>query len=136
MKLAGCNVMSVGIFAWAALEPAEGEYNFAWLDRIIDRLYENGVYTILATPSGARPAWMSKKYPEVLRVGPNRVRILHGERHNHCPTSPVYREKVRQINWLLAERYGKHPGLVLWMSPTSTAANAIVTFVRKPFGLG
>lgn len=114
MKLAGCNVMSVGIFAWAALEPAEGEYNFAWLDRIIDRLYENGVYTILATPSGARPAWMSKKYPEVLRVGPNRVRILHGERHNHCPTSPVYREKVRQINWLLAERYGKHPGLVLW----------------------
>lgn len=114
MKLAGCNVMSVGIFAWTALEPEEGQFNFNWLDQVMNRLYENGVYTILATPSAARPGWMSQKYPEVLRVGADRVRILHGERHNHCPTSPIYREKVQLINTKLAERYKDHPGLVLW----------------------
>lgn len=114
MKLAGCNVMSVGIFAWAALEPEEGKFNFEWLDHVLDRLYENGIYFWLATPSGARPAWMSYKYPEVLRVGPNRVRNLHGHRHNHCYSSPVYREKTRIMNTKLAERYSKHPGILGW----------------------
>ena len=114
MKLAGCNAMSVGIFAWAALEPQDGEYTFDWMDSILDRLYENGVYTILATPSGARPAWMAQKYPDVLRVGPNRQRNLFGRRHNHCYTSPEYRRKVLAMNTRLAERYGSHPGVLLW----------------------
>ncbi len=68
MKRAGCNMMSVGIFSWAALEPEEGRYEFGWLKQVIDNLYANGISVLLATPSGARPAWMSAKYPEVLRV--------------------------------------------------------------------
>lgn len=114
MPLAKCNVMAVGIFAWSALEPDEGRFSFAWLDEVLDRLAAHGIYALLATPSGARPAWMSAKYPEVLRVGPNRVRNLHGQRHNHCPTSPVYREKTATINRLLAERYAQHPALIGW----------------------
>ncbi|MEI7929145.1 MAG: beta-galactosidase, partial [Verrucomicrobiales bacterium] len=114
MPLANCNVMSVGIFAWTALEPEEGVFTFDWLDRIIDDLAAHDIRVVLATPSGARPAWMAAKYPEVLRVGPNRVRNLYGVRHNHCYTSPVYRDKVRLINARLAERYGKHPALLLW----------------------
>lgn len=114
MKLAGCNAMSVGIFDWERLEPEEGKYDFDWLAQIIDNLYENGIYTVLATPSGARPAWMAEKYPEVLRVNPDGRRILFAERHNHCWTSPVYREKVRQMNSALAQRFGKHPAVVLW----------------------
>jgi beta-galactosidase len=114
MRLAHCNAMSVGIFAWAKLEPAEGEYDFAWLDRVMDLLAQNGAYAVLATPSGARPAWMAAKYPEVLRVRPDRGRNLFGRRHNHCLTSPVYREKVRAINRKLAERYRDHPALLVW----------------------
>lgn len=114
MKLAKCNVMSVGIFAWTALEPEEGTWTFEWLDQVLDRFAENGIYALLATPSGARPAWMSAKYPEVLRVGPNRVRNLHGQRHNHCYTSPVYREKTALINRQLAERYAHHPAVIGW----------------------
>ena len=89
--------MSIGIFSWAALEPEEGVFNFEWLDKVINTLYENGINTILATPSGARPAWLSQKYPEVLRVAENRVRNLHGFRHNHCYTSPIYRRKRLQF---------------------------------------
>jgi beta-galactosidase len=114
MKLSNCNVMSLGIFSWTALEPEEGTFNFEWLDNIIDKLYNNGIYTILATPSGARPAWLSAKYPEVLRVTSSRVKNLHGERHNHCYTSPAYREKVAIINKQLADRYANHPAVLLW----------------------
>ncbi|RWT80719.1 beta-galactosidase [Enterobacter cloacae] len=114
MQQAKCNVMSVGIFSWAKLEPREGEYDFAWLDNIIEKLYAAGIHIFLATPSGARPAWMSQKYPEVLRVGRNRVPALHGGRHNHCMSSPVYRAKTLKINGLLAERYSHHPAVLGW----------------------
>ena len=94
MKKASINSASVGIFSWSVLEPQEGKYDFDWLAQIIDRLYENGIYTVLATPSGARPAWLDAKYPEAMRVNQMGMREHHGGRHNHCMSSPIYREKV------------------------------------------
>ncbi|MBR1820146.1 MAG: beta-galactosidase [Clostridia bacterium] len=114
MKLANCNLMSVGIFAWTALEPEEGRYDFDWLENVLNRLHEAGISAFLATPSGARPAWMSHRYPEVLRVRADGLRNFHGERHNHCFTSPVYRGFVNRMNTALAERFGKHPAVVGW----------------------
>ncbi|QUY51054.1 beta-galactosidase [Serratia plymuthica] len=114
MKQANCNIMSVGIFSWSKLEPEEGKYQFAWLDEVLNKLYAQGIHVFLATPSGARPAWLSQKYPEVLRVGRNRVSALHGGRHNHCLSSPVYRRKVNEINLALAQRYAHHPAVIGW----------------------
>lgn len=114
MRLAHTNTFSIGIFAWHCLEPEEGVYQFEWLDDVIERIASIGGHVILATPSGARPTWMSAKYPEVLRTNSSRVKQLHGARHNHCFTSPVYREKTQQMNRLLAERYGDHPALIMW----------------------
>ena len=74
MKLAHTNTFSVGIFSWSALEPEEGVYTFEWLDDIFESIHRNGGRIILATPSGARPAWLSQKYPEVLRVNAERVK--------------------------------------------------------------
>lgn len=108
------NCVSLGIFSWAKLEPEEGVYDFGWLDEIIDRLYANGIYTVLATPSGARPQWLAQKYPEVLRVRPDGLRNFYGHRQNHCYTSPLYREKVTQIDTRLAEHYANHPAVILW----------------------
>lgn len=113
-KKAHINEVSVGIFSWAVLEPEEGVFHFEWLEQIIDRLYQNGISVILATPSGARPKWMADKYPEVLRVDESRHRNLYGLRHNHCYTSPVYREKTRIINIELAKRFGTHPAVIAW----------------------
>ena len=77
-RKAHINCVSLGIFSWAKLEPEEGVYDFGWLDEIIDRLYANGIYTVLATPSGARPQWLAQKYPEVLRVRPDGLRNFYG----------------------------------------------------------
>ena len=114
MKLAHCNAMSVGIFSWAQLEPQEGRYTFGWLDAIMDKLVAAGAYAVLATPTAAQPAWMSDKYPEVLRTGADRVRRFHRGRVNYCLTSPVYREKCADIACKLAERYKDHPALLVW----------------------
>lgn len=113
-RQANINCVSLGIFSWANLEPQKDVFTFEWLDRIIDRLYENGIYTILATPSGARPQWLAQEYPEVLRVNADGTRNLFGARHNHCYTSPAYRERVRIIDTKLAERYANHPAVILW----------------------
>jgi len=114
MKSAHTNEMTVGIFSWAKLEPREGEYDFSFLDEIIDKIGKNGGKVILSTPSGARPHWMADKYPEVLRVGPNGVREHFKARENHCFTSPVYREKTREINRRLAERYKNCDTVIAW----------------------
>ncbi len=113
-KKAGINTVSLGMFSWTSLEPEEGNIQIKWLEDVINRLYENGISTILATPSGARPKWLADKYPEVLRVDGERRRALFGGRHDHCYTSPVYRQKVKQINTQLVKHLGGHPGVILW----------------------
>ncbi len=114
MKETKCNVMSVGIFSWSTLEPEEGNFQFTWLDNVLDTLYANGIYVFLATPSGARPAWVSEKYPQVLRTHKNLTKSLHGERHNHCYSSPDYLRLTGSINQQLAKRYAHHPAVLAW----------------------
>ncbi len=114
MKKADVNSATLGVFSWSVLEPAEGEFHFEWLEAIIDRLYQNGIYTVLSTPSGARPAWLDAAYPEAMRVDRTGMRAHHGGRHNHCMSSPIYREKVALIDRKLAERFGSHPGVIMY----------------------
>lgn len=114
MKEAGVNEATLGVFAWSMYEPREGEFHFEWLKQIMDNLYENGIYTILATPSGARPIWLDNTYPEVMRVDNMGNRNRHGIRHNHCLSSPIMREKISLLDQKLVEEVGNHPGLIMW----------------------
>ena len=114
MKKARVNTVTLGVFSWSTLEPQEGVYALDWLADIIHNLYANGIRTILATPSAARPAWLAHKYPEVRRVRADRVRELYNRRQNYCYTSPLYRDKVRRIDQKLAQRFGSDPAVILW----------------------
>ncbi len=114
MKQAGINEATLGVFSWAMYEPREGEFHFEWLVQIMDNLYKNGIYTILATPSAARPVWLDQKYPEVMRVDEMGTRNRHGLRHNHCMSSEIFREKITLIDRKLVESVGDHPGLLMW----------------------
>lgn len=114
MKKARVNTVTLGVFSWSVLEPEEGVFKLDWLADIIHNLYANGICTILATPSAARPAWLANKYPEVRRVRADRVRELYNRRQNYCYTSPIYREKVRIIDQKLAQRFGDDPAVILW----------------------
>ncbi|RRJ66870.1 beta-galactosidase [Paenibacillus oralis] len=113
-KLAGIDVATVNVFSWAMLQQDEDTYDFSFLDETIDRLYKSGVHVCLATSTGAHPAWMAQKYPDVLRVDVQGRKRRFGGRHNSCPNSPAYRKYSEKLAGLLAERYKDHPGLLIW----------------------
>src|SRR5687768_11666591 len=114
MKEAGVNLLSVGIFSWALLEPREGEYDFAWLDEVLDNLAGAGIKVALATATAAPPAWIVRKHPEVLPVTAEGTVLERGSRRHYSPSSAVYRRYATGITRKLAERYKDHPALALW----------------------
>lgn len=113
-KLAGIDVATINVFSWALIQPSEDTYDFSGLDELIDRLYKNGTYVCLATGTGAHPAWMAHRYPEVTRVDVQGRKRKFGGRHNSNPNSAVYRKYAALLAGKLAERYKDHPGLVAW----------------------
>lgn len=133
MKKAGVNTATVGVFSWSALEPQEGNFQFGWLHDIMDKLYENGIYTVLATPTGARPAWMDEKYPSVLRVEKDGRRNHHSGRHNHCMSSLEYRTLVEKMDTKLAQEFGNHPGLILWHISNELGGECYCDSCKKRF---
>ncbi|RXZ67594.1 beta-galactosidase [Agromyces albus] len=114
MREAGVNIVSLGIFAWAAMEPESGRYEWEWLDEIIALLAEHGVAVDLATPTAAPPQWLLAKHPEILPVDADLRQQWPGARLGWCPSSPVFREYALRIATALAERYGAHPAVRLW----------------------
>src|SRR5215510_6842424 len=78
MRQARVNLVSLGVFAWSWLEPAEGTYRFDWLDRVLDRLDAAGIKVALATPTASPPPWFSLAHPDALPVTAEGVRLTHG----------------------------------------------------------
>ncbi|GAA4702045.1 beta-galactosidase [Phytohabitans rumicis] len=116
MREAGVNLVSVGIFTWALLEPAEGRYDFGWLDRVLELLHEGGIAVDLATPTAAPPAWFSRRHAESRLVNRDGAILGGGARQSFCPSSPAYADAAARITEQLARRYAGHPALVLWHS--------------------
>ena len=133
MKDAGINTVTLGVFSWAVHEPTEGNINLDWLKTIMDKLYANDIYTVLATPTGARPAWLDQAYPSAMRCDDMGVRNHHGLRHNHCMQSPEFREKVRLIDTALAKQFAGHPGLLMWHISNELGGYCYCDTCRKKF---
>jgi beta-galactosidase len=114
MKEAGVSMVTVGIFAWAQVEPRPGEFDFGWFDRVLDRLDGGGIRACLATMTASPPPWLSHRHPEVLPESAAGERRWPGSRQHYCPSSPVYREHARRLVERLAARYADHPALELW----------------------
>ncbi|RAG86603.1 beta-galactosidase [Streptacidiphilus pinicola] len=114
MRQAGVNLVSLGIFSWARLEPRPGEFDFGWLDRVIDKLHAADVSVDLATPTASPPAWFQKANPHVRPVTVDGRELGYGARQTYCPSSPEYAAAAARITRELAARYAGHPAVVLW----------------------
>ena len=114
MRKAGVNLVSVAIFSWAKLEPRPREYNFEWLDRVIDILWSRGVSVCLATATASPPAWFPRQYPHSLPVDVNGIRLSPGSRQHYCPNCSSYREAGGELIRRVATRYAQHPAVALW----------------------
>lgn len=114
MQEAGVTFATVGVFAWAHLEPAEGRFELDWLDRVLDLLHAGGIAVDLATATASPPPWLPRRHPETLPVDRDGRRLWPGSRQAWCPSSPVFREHALRLVETLATRYGEHPALRMW----------------------
>ncbi len=111
---AGFTFATVGVFGWALLEPEPGRYEFAWLDRVLDRLHEADIVIDLATATASPPPWFAREHPEAMPIDRQGQRMSHGSRQTWCPSSPDYRRRALALVEQMASRYADHPGLALW----------------------
>jgi len=145
MREAGVNIVSLGIFAWSRIQPAEDEWDFGWLDRVIDKLHAGGIQVNLATATASPPPWVSARYPETLPADESGASYWPGSRQHFAPSSPTYRRLAGEVVRRLAERYVEHPAVVLWhvgneygchlwMDYSDAARDAYRAWLRAPYG--
>lgn len=114
LKLAHIDIVTLNVFSWAALQSDEVTYHFEKLDKIMNLVRDNGMKVCMATSTGAHPAWMARKHPDILRVESNGMRRKFGSRHNSCPNSPTYQKYAKALAARLAERYKDYGNIVAW----------------------
>ena len=113
-KDARINSATINVFSWAKIQPAEDTYYFDELDEIVEMLSKENYDIVLATSTGAMPAWLYKKYPEVARTDYFGRHHKFGQRHNHCPNSLVFQKYAKALVEKLAERYAHNPHVTCW----------------------
>ncbi|MFC9243873.1 beta-galactosidase [Streptomyces sp. NPDC057136] len=114
MTQAGVNLVSLGIFSWGLIEVADGEFDWEWMDEIVDLLADNGIAVDLATPTAAPPSWLLAAHPEISPLDHDMRPRWPGSRLGWCPSSPVFRAYALRIARALAERYGHRDHVVMW----------------------
>lgn len=114
LKLAHIDIVTLNVFSWASLQSDDNTYHFEKLDKIMDLVHRNGLKVCLATSTGAHPAWMARKHPDILRVESNGMKRKFGGRHNSCPNSPAYQKYAPLLAEKLAERYKEYDNIVAW----------------------
>jgi beta-galactosidase len=113
-KKAGIDTVTLNVFSWASIQPSENVYDFDRLDEIINLVTENDMKICLATSTGAHPAWMATRYPEILRTDFKGRKHKFGGRHNSCPNSLVYRKYSAKLAGELAKHYKNQPNIIGW----------------------
>lgn len=114
MREAGVTMVSLGIFAWSRIQPAEGVFDWEWLDEVMDLLHGAGIAVDLATATASPPPWASEAYPEMLPQDADGSIFWPGSRQAFAPSSPVYRRLASELVTALAGRYAQHPAVAMW----------------------
>ncbi len=114
MTEAGVNLATVGVFSWAWLEPAPGEFAFGWLREVLDLLHGAGIDVALGTPTAS---------PAALAVGPppgdaaghrGRRALLAWQPPALLRAQPGLPAACVRITERLARELGDHPAVRLW----------------------
>ena len=133
MQAAGMNVVRIGEFAWSALEPAEGHYDLDWLARAVRLAEKHHIAVVIGTPTDTPPAWLTSKYPQVLRIGADGKQAEHGARRQFSYSSPLYRNFCRDIVQHLAARFGHDPNVIGWQIDNEYTDESFDADTRRQF---
>jgi beta-galactosidase len=114
MKQAGINVVRMGEFAWHTMEPEEGKFDLSFFVNTIEKLYENGIETVMCTPTPTPPIWFTDGHPERMYVDREGKVMGHGSRQHACTNNNYFRERAALITENLAKAVGVLPGVIGW----------------------
>ena len=114
MQAAGINFVRMGEFAWVKMEPRDGEFDFAWLDRSLKVLNAHGIHAVLGTPSASPPAWLYQEFPAIAATDENGVRYRFGSRRNYCVHNPDFMAATKRIVTVMAEHFKDNPAVLGW----------------------
>ncbi|OCT15557.1 beta-galactosidase [Paenibacillus pectinilyticus] len=114
MKQAGINVVRIGEFAWSNMEPTEGKIDLGFFVKMVNLLHENGIETVMCTPTPTPPIWFTHGHPERMYVNDQRQVMGHGSRQHACTNHPYFREKAALITEHIARANGRLPGVIGW----------------------
>ena len=111
---AGVNIVTLNVFNWAMIQPDETHYDFSGLDETVRMVTEKKMKICMATATGAHPAWMAHRHPDILRTEFNGMKRKFGGRHNSCPNSPTFHLYSVRLAAKLAEHYRNQDNIVAW----------------------
>lgn len=123
MAETGVKVVRLAEFAWSRLEPREGEYDFSWLDEVIELFASKGIDVVLCTPTNCPPLWLYEKYPDAIQTGRDGRRIAIGIRGHRCYNNPDFLRLSDRITELLSHRYKDNKAVVAWQIDNELEAN-------------
>ncbi|HVE68810.1 MAG TPA: beta-galactosidase, partial [Solirubrobacteraceae bacterium] len=122
MRAAGVNVVRMGESSWGLWEPEEGRFEFAWMDRVVDRMHRAGIKVVMGTPTYSVPAWLHRKHPEILVTRLGGARAAYGMRQNMDITSPTYLFYSERVIRQIVKRYRDHPAVIGWQVDNETTS--------------
>jgi beta-galactosidase len=109
----GLNTVRMGEFAWAKFEPAEGKFDFDWMDKAVAIAARYKIDVIMCTPTDSPPPWLYQEHNDIM--GGNELgAYTYGGRKGYCVNSPDYLKACANITNALAEHYGRNPGVIGW----------------------
>ena len=114
MKKVGINCVRMGEFAWHTMEPKQDQIDLSFFKNIIQRLWENGIQTVLCTPTPTPPRWLTYQHPDTAFVTRDGVKYEHGARQHVCTNHPFFRQRSDIIVSAMARELGNLPGVVAW----------------------
>ncbi|MEH7117348.1 beta-galactosidase [Neobacillus vireti] len=114
MKQTGINVVRIGEFAWSNMEPKEGQFDLSFFRKVINKLYEHGIETVMCTPTPTPPIWFTDGHPERMYVERDGRVMGHGSRQHACTNHSYFRERAALITEHIAQAVGSLPGVIGW----------------------
>jgi len=123
MKKIGINCVRMAEFAWHFMEPEQDKIDVSFFVRVADILYENGIDSIICTPTPTPPIWITHDHPERLIVTNKGEHYIHGGRQHVCSNDAFVRERSYIIVEALAKAFADHPGVIAWQIDNEMKAN-------------
>jgi len=143
MQKAGITVVRVGESTWSTWEPHDGDFQFAWMQRVLDRLHAAGIKAILGTPTYSIPTWLYKEHPEIVvthngtappltdpyppTYPPAKTPGYYGPRQNYDFLNPYFRQHAERVIREIVSHFKDHPAVIGYQIDNETFPTGVPT---------